>query len=474
VAFVDVPRVVAMQTEPRCCTAASAFAPLQFTRSGVAPRAARTDFSAFPAAKAWLSSCSAGGRQEKDFEALVDLKSGYPYWAVKNGLMYSFPKLARDETCEALIVGGGISGSLIARALADAGIEVILVEQRDIGWGSTAASTALLQYEIDTHMVDLARWFGEEQAVSCYRACAEAIGELQTICDEVAGVDFAPQQSLYVASHWLHRHRLHAEFEMRRRHGFDVEWLSARELTERYAIRFPAAIVSEPAAQVDPYRLASKLLRKLRRRGVRVFDRTKVAALSVDAKGALMRTADGLSIRARHAVVAAGYATQEWLQQKVAVNHSSYAYVTDPLSAEVLGPWSRTLFWESARPYLYARTTRDHRFIVGGADDKVDIPARRDARVAKKVRALEKRAAAIFGIGELAADFAWAGTFAETADGLPFFGTHPQYGPRVIFAMAYGGNGITYSAIGAALICALLRRRRHPLSHLFGFERLRR
>jgi glycine/D-amino acid oxidase-like deaminating enzyme len=404
----------------------------------------------------------------------VDLKSGYPWWAVKNGLLHSFPKLARDESCEALVVGGGISGALIAKALADAGIEAMLVEQRDIGWGSTAASTALLQYEIDTHMVDLASWFGEEQAVLCYRACADAIPELQAMSREVTGVDFIPQQSLYVASNWLHRHRVHAEFEMRRRHGFDVEWLSAHELAARYGVRYPAGILSEPAAQVDPYRLTNGLLWKLRRRGVPVFDRTKVAALSADAKGALIRTADGLSVRARHAIIAAGYATQEWLRQKVAVNHSSYAFVTDPLPADVLGPWSQTLFWESARPYLYARTTRDHRFIIGGADDKVDIPARRDARVEKKVRALEKRAAATFGIGGLAADFAWGGTFAETADGLPFFGTHAQFGPRVIFAMAYGGNGITYSAIGASLICGLLQRRRHALSELFGFERLHR
>jgi glycine/D-amino acid oxidase-like deaminating enzyme len=74
----------------------------------------------------------------------------------------------------------------------------------------------------------------------------------------------------------------------------------------------------------------------------------------------------------------------------------------------------------------------------------------------------------------LAIDFAWAGTFAETADGLPFFGPHPQHGPRVLFAMAYGGNGITYSMLGAGLLRALVERRRHPLAALFSFSRLQR
>ena len=70
--------------------------------------------------------------------------------------------------------------------------------------------------------------------------------------------------------------------------------------------------------------------------------------------------------------------------------------------------------------------------------------------------------------------FSWAGTFAETKDGLPFFGPHPKYGARVQFAMAYGGNGITFSAIGAGLISNLIRRQAHPLARLFSFDRLQR
>lgn len=45
--------------------------------------------------------------------------------------------------------------------------------------------------------------------------------------------------------------------------------------------------------------------------------------------------------------------------------------------------------------------------------------------------------------------------------------------PRVHFAMAYGGNGITYSRIGAALLRAGIHRRKHPLAELFGFGRIK-
>lgn len=93
-------------------------------------------------------------------------------------------------------------------------------------------------------------------------------------------------------------------------------------------------------------------------------------------------------------------------------------------------------------------------------------------RVGFKARQLVRQAARVLPHMELTPTFAWGGTFAETGDGLPFFGRHAQYGGRVHFAMAYGGNGITYSMLGARLVRALLERRRHRLLPLFSFERL--
>lgn len=130
------------------------------------------------------------------------------------------------------------------------------------------------------------------------------------------------------------------------------------------------------------------------------------------------------------------------------------------------------MVWESARPYLYMRTTGDGRLLVGGEDDDLDIPARRDRRVDKKTSKLARQVGRMFPHLTLQPAFSWGGTFAETADGLPFFGPHIEYGPRVLFAMAYGGNGITYSMIGAGLLRAGIEGRSHPLAELFSFKRI--
>ena len=404
----------------------------------------------------------------------MDLKSGYPYWAIKNGLMQAFPPLRSDLRCDVAIIGGGITGALIADELAAHGHEIALIEQRDIGWGSTAASTALLQYEIDTHMTDLAKRFGETDAALAYGACADALSMLQDKAREVRDVDFAWMDSLYYASKRRHARVLREEFALRRRHGLEIELLEHAEVQQRYGIDTPVAILSHQAARVDPYRMAYRLLARLQKRGGAIFDRTRIERMRASSRGIVLQSTEGHVIRADHLVLAAGYANQHWLKQKVARNSSSYAFITDPIEDDALGPLKDTMVWESARPYLYMRSTGDGRLLVGGEDDSVDIPAKRDTRVGKKSKILCRKTAQLFPHLPLKPAFAWAGTFAETDDGLPFFGPHGQHGPRLHFAMAYGGNGITYSMLGAGLLRALIEKRKHPLAQLFSFKRLER
>lgn len=401
----------------------------------------------------------------------MDVRSGYPFWTVRSGLLADFPSLQQDRRCEVAIVGAGISGALIAEELASHGHEVLLLDEGPPGWGSTAASTALIQYEIDTHLTDLARLHGEAAAVLAYRACAAAVLRLGEIAGAFRDVGWQRCDSVYYAGRPGHAARLAQEFALRKRHGFDVEWLDAARLRERLGFSAAAAIVNRPAAALDPYRLTCRLLQRLRRNGSEIHERSAVDAIEVGRREVRLQLRNGVVVRAARVVVAAGYASQRWLRERVARNHSSYAFVSEPIAAAALGPLRNTLLWESSRPYLYLRSTRDGRLIVGGEDDALDLPARRDRRVPHKAARLLARAHALFPQLPLQPAFCWGGTFAETRDGLPWFGPHPQYGPRVLFALAYGGNGITFSVLGAELLRALIERRAHPLRTLFAFGR---
>ncbi len=404
----------------------------------------------------------------------MQLNSGLPFWPVRNGLVHSYPRLSEPpQDCDALVVGAGITGALIAHELQRQGMKVCVIDKREASWGSTSASTALLQYEIDTEMQDLAKRYGIADAALAYRSCAAAIGKLGTLARAIGLTDFQRMDSLYYASRWYQRRQLEREARLRIAHGLPLKLLDRAQLQATFGIDAAVGLLTHVAAQTDPYRFAHKLLARIESRGGAVHGRTALMRFQTVRGGVRIETDLGVEIKAQHLVFAAGYESQPWIDQRVARNRSSYAFVSEPLPG-ALGVLKRTLMWESARPYLYIRRTSDERLLVGGEDDGLDIAVKRDLKVDAKAAKLLAKTRALFPKIPLRSAFAWAGTFAETEDGLPFFGPHEQHGPRVHFAMAYGGNGITYSQIGAELLGQRLLGKPHPCAALFSFKRLAR
>src|SRR6185436_14672989 len=84
------------------------------------------------------------------FCTYMDLRSGCPFWLLQGDHFPPYPKLDKDKSCDVAILGGGITGALVAYHLAQSGIDAILLDRRQPGCGSTMASTGLLQYELDT------------------------------------------------------------------------------------------------------------------------------------------------------------------------------------------------------------------------------------------------------------------------------------------------------------------------------------
>jgi glycine/D-amino acid oxidase-like deaminating enzyme len=401
----------------------------------------------------------------------VDLKSGYPFWPVNDGLIQSYPRLDADTHCDVAILGAGITGALVAHHLSDAGIDAVILDRRDVGWGSTAASTSLIQYEIDVLLTDLSEMRGADAAARAYLACRNAIGGLEQLARGVGSdVGFERKKSLYLAVKRRDRKALRAEADLRRSIGIQVDYLSDDDIAARFAFRRPAALLSDDAAQVDAYAFTHALLRGAVRRGLRVFDRTAVTDIEATDKRVTLSTADGCVVRARRLVFASGYETRDFLRQQVARLASTFALVSEPVGA--IDGWGegQCLIWEHARPYLYLRTTPDGRVIVGGEDEDFRDPAHRDRLLPRKTDALLDRFRGLFPSIDLEIAFSWAGTFGETRDGLAYIGTHHDW-PSSYFALGYGGNGITYSLIAAEIIRDALLGHGHENADLFRFDR---
>lgn len=382
----------------------------------------------------------------------MDLRSATPYWLLKSGLAFEYPSLRENLKTEYAIIGGGITGALVAWYLARAGVPVVLLDRRHIGMGSTCASTAMLQYEIDTPLSDLADIVGEDHAARSYWLCAEAIDKLEVICQQLAvPTDFEKKPSFYYASHPRHVRALERELAIRQKHGFEVEFFDKSKVKQLFPFSAPAGLYSKQGGQVDAYALTHGLLQDALRYGARVFDKTEVTRIRHDGPGVSLQTKFGSTVEARKLVIASGYESQQYLDRKINRLNSSYALVSEPYEAEVL--WhENALIWETARPYLYLRTTKDRRVLVGGRDETFQSADKRDRLLPRKTEALTRDFEKLFpDLAPLRVDYSWAGTFAETEDGLPYIGSVPEQ-PQAIFALGFGGNGITFSQVAAEII----------------------
>jgi glycine/D-amino acid oxidase-like deaminating enzyme len=399
----------------------------------------------------------------------MDLESGRPFWPIQNGLIRSYPRLRGSIQCDVVVVGAGITGAIIADELVRAGFDVIILDRRDVATGSTAASTALLQYEMDTSLRELQQWYGPSVARELYRSGLESIRTVKALCQQLPeSGGFQDRASLYLASTENDAHDLRHEYTARKAENLPVEFLDRTAIHARYDFAAPAAIYSLTAGEIDPYQLTHALLHRVTDTGGRVFDRTEIRSWTSSADGVHFETEWG-DVRADWGVIAAGYESTAFLPNRVASMHSTFAFVSEPLAAFPGWP-DRCLIWETARPYLYLRTTSDNRILAGGGDSPFSDAAARDQALPSKINEIVHRVHAMFPRIEFEIDYAWAGTFAETEDGLPFIGEHPDR-PGLLFALSYGGNGITYSVLAASILRAHLQGQRHPLANAVRFGR---
>ena len=146
----------------------------------------------------------------------MDLRTDYPFWLLDKGILSSYPSLEKDISTEVAIIGAGISGALIAWQLCNAGVRCVMVDRRHVGMGSTAATTGLLQYEIDTPLAELIGKVGYKNACDSYLLCNSAIDELAKLCRKFRHAEFARRPSFQYASFKKDIQQLKKEYTLRK------------------------------------------------------------------------------------------------------------------------------------------------------------------------------------------------------------------------------------------------------------------
>ena len=401
----------------------------------------------------------------------MNLVSGYPFWLIKDGLPFNYPALENSISTDILIIGAGVSGALAAYQLVNAGAACVIVDGRTVGLGSTCASTSLLQYEIDTPLTELIDKVGEKKAVLSYKLCEEAIGKVGAIDKKIKCGEFEPKKSLYYAANKNHLGFLKKEFNSRKAHGFKVNLLDERSIKKNYGMVAPGAILSETAAETNAYKFTHALLQYCRKKGVGIYDRTLVTNISHQRNGVVVTTGNGCKIKAKKLIYANGYEAVNYIDKKIVKLSSTYATISEQITTQVDLWEDEVLIWNTADPYLYVRSTRDKRIIVGGRDEPFMNAHTSNSLISLKSKQLKKDIEKLFPAMDYKPEFSWSGIFGSTKDGLPYIGSLPNK-PHGYFALGFGGNGITFSLMAAQIITDIIMKGKSKYSGLFSFDRI--
>lgn len=357
-------------------------------------------------------------------------------------------RLERDIDTEVLIVGGGVTGAMIADVLCEAGLETTVVERRRATQGATAASTALVQYEIDTPLRELARKIGHRDAARAWRRSRLAVVSLKAHLDE-AEIPSVRRSTLYLAGNKLNRAGLIREAHARNAAGIETVVLGRAALRQRFGIARSAALLGFDNLTVNPRSMTAALLRRAFKSGLRIFAPVNVTEIEATKARVVATTRDGHRIRCRRLVLATGYELPKIVPAKGHNIGSTWALATPPQRRRL---WpEECLIWEASDPYLYMRTTDDGRVICGGEDEEFSSAEERDALIPRKIATLQRKLGNLFPRLDVTAEFMWASSFGESSTGIPTIGEMPGY-PNCWATLGYGGNGITYSRIAAEVL----------------------
>lgn len=394
-----------------------------------------------------------------------DLRTGRSLWADSPGLGVPVKPLTEAITVDVAVVGAGISGAFMAHELSR-DHSVAVLDRRPPLMGSTVASTALLQWEIDLPLTALAGRIGGAMAKRAYLRSRAAVDDLKRIvAHERIVCGLKDKATLYLAGDEYGHRALQAEADARAAVGLESVYAGPAELRDRFGIDRTGAIVSQGSASGDPARLAAGLLRRAQTKGAKVYSRVEVMQAASDPDGVTLLTDAGHAVRAKSVVFCCGYEFPKGVPTPGAKVISTWAMASKP--RQRCPAWLRdTLVWEASDPYLYFRMGGDGRLIVGGEDEASPDAHEDKATLKRKCATIVAKLKRLLPEVEFEVDYSWAGAFGESATGLPNIG--PVQGMDHTWAvMGFGGNGITYSVIASQVVAAAIRGGSDPDADLY-------
>lgn len=397
-----------------------------------------------------------------------DLRDSKPVWADSPRIGIRSGHTPAADHYDTIVVGAGISGALVSHALQRPGQSMLIIDRREPVMGSSVASTAMIQHEIDTPLTELRKMIGRPAADRAWQRSARAVLRLEEIVSSLGiSCSMKRKQALYLAGDDMGSRALKAEAAAREEAGIEARFLSAAELREQYGLDRTAAILSDISASANPAQLTAGLLRHTAGAGAEIVSQLEITDLRNLGNEVVLATAGGKILSARNVVFCTGYEFLKMLESPKHQIISTWALASKK-RLDLPGWLENHIVWEASDPYLYLRTDREGRMIAGGEDEENPTAYLSERKLSAKAKTISCKIERLLGVDMGEPDYRWAAAFGTTTTGLPLIGAVP--GMKNVYAvMGFGGNGITFSQIAAEIVAAAVNGGKDPDADLFRF-----
>jgi glycine oxidase len=349
------------------------------------------------------------------------------------------------ERSDVVIIGGGVIGLTIARALRQRGVrDVMLIERRRPGAEASWAAAGMLAPQVEADLQD------EFFRLTC--ASRDQYPEFASSLKEETGIDVELETTgtLYLSFDRMEEEDLRRRYEWQKGAGLEVEWLTADEARRlepsisdsvRSALRFPRDV------QVDNRRLVEALVRANEELGVQLWINTTVKALRIKhARVCGVETSAG-SVATTMVVVAAG----AWSSSIDSEDFALPPITVEPVRGQMVCYEARPQIARhviySPRGYLVPR--RDGRVLAGSTIEQVGFDKRGTDEGTSAIKAMAMEISAKTAL--LPIIDSWAGLRPRAADDLPVLGPCAEIG-GLLYATGHYRNGILLAPITGQVI----------------------
>jgi len=372
----------------------------------------------------------------------MSLASAMPpsLWAATAPPAAPTPPLAESRKADVLVVGGGFTGLSAALHLAEAGVQVCVLEAHEPGWGASGRNGGQVNPTLKHDPDELVRLYGAERAeplIDAVSSSADLVFDLIARHD----IDCQPVRNGWLQVSYAAKDvaGLHARAEQWARRGANTRMLDRAAVAARLGTdTFAGGWLDGRAGGIQPLAYTRGLVRAAQSLGVAVHGGTEVTALERRGSQWHASTSAGASVTAEQVVIATnGYTGALWPGLKRTVlAANSFIVATEPLkgaAVDAILPRGETAS-TSQRLLLYFRKDAQGRMLMGGRGHFADPGGPAD------FAHLERSLALLFPqLGPLRYEYRWAGRIAVTRDFMPHVHTPA---PGITIALGYNGRGI--------------------------------